>query len=79
VVVAVREIGTRTQIGTVVLAAKFNDPVAEVAGTTLGVLVADVPVVYFGRAAAGRIPLRAVRVVAAALFAILAVVALVAP
>jgi putative Ca2+/H+ antiporter (TMEM165/GDT1 family) len=42
-------------------------------------LVADVPVVYVGRAAAGRIPLRAVRIIAATLFAVLAVVALVAP
>ncbi|TMI06802.1 MAG: hypothetical protein E6H46_03975 [Betaproteobacteria bacterium] len=42
-------------------------------------LVADVPVVYVGRAAAGRIPLRAMRIVAATLFAVLAVVALVAP
>jgi putative Ca2+/H+ antiporter (TMEM165/GDT1 family) len=79
VVVAVGEIGDKTQIATVVLAAKFNDLVAVIAGTTLGMLIADVPVVYVGRAAAARIPLRAVRVVAAALFAVLAVVALVAP
>jgi putative Ca2+/H+ antiporter (TMEM165/GDT1 family) len=72
------EIGDKTQIATVVLAAKFNDLVAVIAGTTLGMLIADVPVVYVGRAAASRIPLRAVRVVAAALFAVLAVVALVA-
>jgi putative Ca2+/H+ antiporter (TMEM165/GDT1 family) len=60
------------------LAAKFNDLAAVIAGTTLGMLVADVPVVYVGRAAATRIPLRAVRIIAAALFAALAVVALVA-
>jgi putative Ca2+/H+ antiporter (TMEM165/GDT1 family) len=73
------EIGDKTQIATVVLAAKFNDLVAVIAGTTLGMLIADVPVVYLGRVAAARIPLRTVRVVAAALFAVLAVVALVAP
>ncbi len=79
VVVAVGEIGDKTQIATVMLAAKFNDLAAVIAGTTLGMLVADVPVVYVGRAAAGRIPLRAVRIIAATLFAVLAVVALVAP
>lgn len=73
------EIGDKTQIATVMLAAQFNNLVAVVAGTALGMLIADVPVVYLGRSAAARIPLRAVRVVAAALFAILAVVALVAP
>lgn len=73
------EIGDKTQIATVMLAAKFNDLAAVIAGTTLGMLVADVPVVYVGRAAAARIPLRAVRIVAATLFAVLAVVALVAP
>jgi putative Ca2+/H+ antiporter (TMEM165/GDT1 family) len=79
VVVAVGEIGDKTQLLALLLAAKFNDLVAVIAGTTLGMLIADVPVVYVGRAAAARIPLRAVRVVAAALFAVLAVVALVAP
>ena len=79
VVVAVGEIGDKTQIATVMLAAKFNDLAAVIAGTTLGMLVADVPVVYVGRAAAGRIPLRAVRIIAATLFAVLAVAALVAP
>jgi putative Ca2+/H+ antiporter (TMEM165/GDT1 family) len=73
------EIGDKTQIATMILAAKFNDLAAVIAGTTLGMLVADVPVVYVGRAAAGRIPLRAVRIIAATLFAVLAVVALVAP
>jgi putative Ca2+/H+ antiporter (TMEM165/GDT1 family) len=79
VVVAVGEIGDKTQLLALLLAAKFNDLVAVIAGTTLGMLIADVPVVYLGRVAAARIPLRAVRVVAAALFAVLAVVALVAP
>jgi Ca2+/H+ antiporter, TMEM165/GDT1 family len=78
-VVAVGEIGDKTQIATVMLAAQFNNLVAVIAGTTLGMLIADVPVVYLGRAAAARVPLRAMRVVAAALFTVLAVVALVAP
>ena len=69
--------GDKTQIATVVLAAQFNNLVAVIAGTTLGMLIADAPVVWLGGAAAGRIPLRAVRLLAAALFAVLAVVAVV--
>ncbi|TMG83841.1 MAG: TMEM165/GDT1 family protein [Betaproteobacteria bacterium] len=71
------EMGDKTQIATVVLAAQFNNLVAVIAGTTLGMLIADAPVVWLGGAAAGRIPLRAVRLLAAALFAVLAVVAVV--
>jgi len=73
------EIGDKTQIATVVLAAQFNDLVAVIAGTTLGMLIADVPVVLLGRAVAARIPLRVVRVIAAALFALLAVLTLFVP
>ena len=71
------EMGDKTQIATVVLAAQFNNLVAVVAGSTLGMLIADAPVVWLGGAAAGRIPLRAVRLAAAVLFAVLAIVALV--
>jgi putative Ca2+/H+ antiporter (TMEM165/GDT1 family) len=70
------EIGDKTQIATVMLAAQFDNLVSVVAGTTLGMLAADVPAVYFGRIATARIPLRAVRMVAAALFAVLALAAL---
>jgi putative Ca2+/H+ antiporter (TMEM165/GDT1 family) len=57
------------------LTAQFNNLLAVVAGTTLGMLIADVPVVFLGQAAAARIPLRLVRLIAAGLFAALAVVA----
>jgi putative Ca2+/H+ antiporter (TMEM165/GDT1 family) len=70
------EMGDKTQIATVMLAAQFNSLPAVIAGTTLGMLLADVPVVYLGRAAATKIPLRLVRAAAAALFLVLAVVAL---
>jgi putative Ca2+/H+ antiporter (TMEM165/GDT1 family) len=73
------EIGDKTQIATVVLAAQFDNLIAVVAGTTLGMLVADIPVVYLGRVAANRIPLTAVRVAAAVLFIIMAVIALAMP
>lgn len=72
------EIGDKTQIATMLLAAQFTSLLAVVAGTTLGMLLADVPVVFLGQAAAARIPLRLVRLVAAGLFAALAIVALVA-
>ncbi len=72
------EIGDKTQIATVMLAARFKDLVAVVAGTTLGMLIADVPVVLIGKLAANKIPFKAVRIVAAGLFALLAILTLVA-
>ena len=73
------EIGDKTQIATAMLAAKFDSLVAVVAGTTLGILLVDVPTAFLGDAAAKRIPFRAVRIAAAALFAGLGVWVLVAP
>jgi len=72
------EIGDKTQVATVMLAARFDNLVAVVAGTTLGMLIADVPVVLVGKLAANRIPFKAVRIVAAGLFTVLAVVTLLA-
>jgi putative Ca2+/H+ antiporter (TMEM165/GDT1 family) len=72
------EIGDKTQIATVMLAARFNDLLAVVAGTTLGMLVSDVPVVMLGKWATRKIPFKAVRIVAAGLFAALAVLTLLA-
>jgi putative Ca2+/H+ antiporter (TMEM165/GDT1 family) len=69
------EMGDKTQVATLMLAAQFGSLAAVIAGTTLGMLIADVPVVYLGRAAASRIPLRAVRIVAAILFLALAIFA----
>lgn len=65
------EIGDKTQIATTVLAAKFDALVAVVAGTTAGMLLADVPVVFLGAALADRLPLKATRVAAATLFIVL--------
>jgi putative Ca2+/H+ antiporter (TMEM165/GDT1 family) len=69
------EMGDKTQIATVMLAAQFASLPAVIAGTTLGMLLADVPVVYLGRAAASRIPLRLARIAAAAVFIVLALFA----
>jgi putative Ca2+/H+ antiporter (TMEM165/GDT1 family) len=72
------EIGDKTQVATVVLAAHYEALLAVVVGTTLGMLAANVPVVYLGQAFARRLPLKAIRIAAAALFAALGVYALVA-
>ena len=72
------EIGDKTQVATVVLAARFDSLAAVVLGTTCGMLLADVPVVLIGNAAAG-IPFKAVRIAAALLFAALGAYALFAP
>ncbi len=71
------EMGDKTQIATVALAAHYAMPLAVVIGTTLGMLIADVPVVFLGNRLAQRIPMRWVHGVAAALFAVLGVATLV--
>jgi Ca2+/H+ antiporter, TMEM165/GDT1 family len=73
------EIGDKTQIATVVLAARFDNLVAVVAGTTLGMLVADVPAVVLGHVVSQRVPFRALRWFAAALFALMGVAVIFAP
>jgi putative Ca2+/H+ antiporter (TMEM165/GDT1 family) len=73
------EMGDKTQVATVMLAAKFDSLVAVIAGTTLGMLLVNVPTVFLGKAASARIPFRAVRIAAALLFAALGVWVLVAP
>jgi Ca2+/H+ antiporter, TMEM165/GDT1 family len=65
------EMGDRTQIATAVLAARYQPLWQVVAGTTLGMLAANVPVVFLGSRFAHRLPLRATRVVACLLFAAL--------
>ncbi|WP_407909952.1 TMEM165/GDT1 family protein [Lysobacter claricitrinus] len=71
------EIGDKTQVATVLLAARFHDFVPVVTGTTLGMLLANVPVVLLGSRFADRLPLKAARLTAAAVFLALGVWALV--
>jgi putative Ca2+/H+ antiporter (TMEM165/GDT1 family) len=73
------EMGDKTQIATIVLAAQFGNLVAVVAGTTLGMLIADVPAVWLGNAAAMRLPMHPIRYVTAGLFAVLGIIALLFP
>jgi putative Ca2+/H+ antiporter (TMEM165/GDT1 family) len=72
------EIGDKTQIATAALAAHYQAIVPVVAGTTLGMLVADVPVVLLGGVVAQRLPLKPIRFVAAAAFMALGIVVLTA-
>jgi Ca2+/H+ antiporter, TMEM165/GDT1 family len=70
------EMGDKTQIATVALAARYQDLVAVVAGTTLGMLIADVPAVFIGNRLARKVPMRLVHGIAAAIFALLGVLTL---
>jgi Ca2+/H+ antiporter, TMEM165/GDT1 family len=70
------EMGDKTQIATVAMAAHYPNPVLVVAGTTLGMLIADVPAVFVGDRLASKIPMRLVHAVAAAIFALLGVATL---
>ncbi|MBS0571601.1 MAG: TMEM165/GDT1 family protein [Proteobacteria bacterium] len=66
------EIGDKTQIATAVLGAQYHPLWQVIAGTTCGMLIADVPAVWLGARFAHALPLRATRLVAATLFAALA-------
>jgi Ca2+/H+ antiporter, TMEM165/GDT1 family len=70
------EMGDKTQVATVALAARYPSAVAVVAGTTLGMMLANVPAVYFGDRIAGRAPLRLVHGIAALIFLVLGVATL---
>ncbi|MEO8308548.1 MAG: TMEM165/GDT1 family protein [Pseudomonadota bacterium] len=70
------EMGDKTQIATVALAAHYATPVLVIAGTTLGMLIADVPAVFIGEKLATRIPMRLVHSIAAGIFALLGVLTL---
>ena len=63
------EMGDKTQVATVALAAQFQSILLVATGTTLGMMIANVPAVLLGEAAAGAVPLHLVRLVAAAVFA----------
>ncbi|MBV7561773.1 MULTISPECIES: TMEM165/GDT1 family protein [Pseudomonas] len=69
------EMGDKTQVATVMLAAQYPHFIMVVLGTTLGMLIANVPVVLAGNFAADRLPLTLIRRLAALAFAILAIYA----
>ena len=70
------EMGDKTQIVALALAAKYNDLVAVVAGTTQGMMIVNIPTVLFAERATEWVPVKVVRVVAAVIYAVLGVVTL---
>jgi len=70
------EMGDKTQLATVALAARYDSLVEVVMGTTLGMMIANVPAVYLGEALAHRVNMKVMRWIAACLFILLGVLAL---
>lgn len=67
------EMGDKTQIATVALSARFNDLLMVTMGTTLGMMLANVPAVFLGNELIRRVPLKVVRLIAALLFLVIGV------
>ena len=67
------EMGDKTQIATVALAARYDSLIGVVAGTTLGMMLANVPAVLLGEVAAKKLPMHIVHRIAAAIFLVLGV------
>jgi len=70
------EMGDKTQVVTIALAARYHDFFGVVGGTTLGMMLANVPVIYLGSRFADRLPAKAVHIVAAIIFVVLGGMAL---
>ena len=70
------EMGDKTQIATVAMAAHYGTPLLVVIGTTLGMLLADVPAVFIGDKLATKVPMKLVHAIAAAIFAALGIATL---
>lgn len=70
------EMGDKTQVATVALAAQYQALVSVIAGTTLGMMIANVPAVLLGDRIAHRMPVRLVHAVAAGIFALLGILTL---
>lgn len=64
----IAEMGDKTQLATVALAARFETLTAVILGTTLGMMIANAPAVWIGERLTRRIPMKAVRLFAAVLF-----------
>jgi putative Ca2+/H+ antiporter (TMEM165/GDT1 family) len=70
--------GDKTQLATVALTARYDSLVMVVMGTTLGMMIANVPAVWTGEALAHRVNMRVMRWIAAGLFVLLGILAIVA-
>jgi putative Ca2+/H+ antiporter (TMEM165/GDT1 family) len=72
----IAEMGDKTQVVTIALAARYHDFFGVVSGTTLGMILANAPVIYFGSHFADQLPKKALHIVAAVIFVVLGVMAL---
>jgi Ca2+/H+ antiporter, TMEM165/GDT1 family len=70
------EMGDKTQVATVALAAQYQSLLSVVAGTTVGMMLANVPVIFVGEKASKKLPLKLIRIIASAIFSLLAIAAL---
>ncbi len=70
------EMGDKTQIATVAMAAHYAAPLLVVIGTTLGMLIADVPAVFVGERLAKKIPMKLLHSIAATIFAVMGIATL---
>ena len=75
----IAEIGDKTQIATVALAARFDALVPVLMGTTIGMMIANAPAIFIGDKMAGRLPLKLIHGMAAAIFVLLGVAVLLSP
>lgn len=71
------EMGDKTQVATIALAAQYPSLIAVVAGTTIGMMMANVPAVLLGDRVTRKIPIRLIHLIAALIFAVLGIMALV--
>jgi Ca2+/H+ antiporter, TMEM165/GDT1 family len=65
------EMGDKTQVATVAMTAHYSEPIIVIAGTTIGILIADIPAVFVGEKLADKIPMKIIHGVAASHFALL--------
>lgn len=70
----IAEIGDKTQIATMALAAAYSNLLAVVSGSTCGMMVANIPVIFLGNAFAHRLPLKTIHYAASALFLVIGAV-----
>jgi putative Ca2+/H+ antiporter (TMEM165/GDT1 family) len=70
----IAEIGDKTQIATVALAAAYPNLLAVVSGTSCGMLLANIPVIFLGNAFAHRLPMKAIHYAASALFLVIGII-----
>ena len=73
------EIGDKTQVATIALAAHYRDVLTVAAGTTLGMMIANAPVVWLGDKITRKVPIRAVHLISAVIFLVLGLLAIFAP